>query len=278
MNRWWGKLIGLLLGFALRGPMGAVLGALIGHAVDQSLAAVSPKRDYASVQARAVFFDTLFAVMGHLLKSDGRVTEREIAAAEDIMARMALNNTQRRQAIERFQRGKAVSFQLESALAQFRQFCGEHPELKGMLLEMLADAALADGPATLAERDVFSRIGRMLGVSHADIEHLLHRSGARWQGADAAGGKHQQRQRSTGSSSRGSTRATTTPDPYAVLGLAPGASADEIKRAYRKEISRHHPDKLASQGLPKEMIVVAEEKTREIRTAYDSLRKKHQIR
>jgi DnaJ like chaperone protein len=273
MNRWWGKLIGLIVGFALRGPVGAVLGALVGHAVDQALGG-GGKKGYANVQARTVFFDTLFAIMGHLLKADGRVSEQEIAAAESIMARMQLDAGQRRQAIERFQHGKRIDFQLEQSLHLFRQFCGNHPELQGMLLELLADAALADGAVTPAERDVFSRIARSLGISHADLDHLLHRSGAHWR--DSASTQQQKNNQQQGKRSARTVR--SRPDPYRVLGVARTATASEIKRAYRKEISRHHPDKLASQGLPKEMLVVADEKTREIRAAYDWLRDKHQIK
>ena len=46
----------------------------------------------------------------------------------------------------------------------------------------------------------------------------------------------------------------------------------DIKRAYRKLMSKNHPDKLASRGLPESMRVVAEERSREINTAYDLIK------
>jgi DnaJ like chaperone protein len=56
---------------------------------------------------------------------------------------------------------------------------------------------------------------------------------------------------------------------YKTLGVAANATQKEIKAAYRKLISRHHPDKLAAKGLPPEMMQFAKEKTQEITVAYD---------
>ena len=58
-------------------------------------------------------------------------------------------------------------------------------------------------------------------------------------------------------------------DYYEVLGLNKGASADEIKKAYRKLISENHPDKLIGQGMPEDMVKLATERTQEIQTAYE---------
>lgn len=52
-------------------------------------------------------------------------------------------------------------------------------------------------------------------------------------------------------------------DYYKVLGIARGASEDEIKKAYRKQALRYHPDKNKSPG--------AEDKFKEIAEAYDVL-------
>ncbi|MEQ8205445.1 MAG: DnaJ domain-containing protein, partial [Woeseia sp.] len=61
-------------------------------------------------------------------------------------------------------------------------------------------------------------------------------------------------------------------DAYEALGISPDASPSEIKRAYRKLMSQNHPDKLASRGLPESMRPVAEERSREINTAYDLIK------
>ena len=58
-------------------------------------------------------------------------------------------------------------------------------------------------------------------------------------------------------------------DAYAILNISPSANDSEVKRAYRKLISQHHPDKLISKGLPEEMMKIATQKTQEIRAAYE---------
>jgi len=57
-----------------------------------------------------------------------------------------------------------------------------------------------------------------------------------------------------------------------VLGVTPQDSKADIKKAYRRLMSQHHPDKLVSKGLPEEMIKVATEKSQKIRDAYDLLK------
>ena len=58
-------------------------------------------------------------------------------------------------------------------------------------------------------------------------------------------------------------------NPYEVLGLKPGASQEEIKKAYRNLIKQYHPDQYGDNPLKN----LAEEKMREINTAYDMLTK-----
>jgi DnaJ like chaperone protein len=66
---------------------------------------------------------------------------------------------------------------------------------------------------------------------------------------------------------------STLAGAYAVLGVEPKASDEEVKRAYRRLINRHHPDKLASRGLPEEAIKMASQKTQEIIRAYETVTK-----
>ena len=65
---------------------------------------------------------------------------------------------------------------------------------------------------------------------------------------------------------------TALEEAYKALGIAASATDKEVKTAYRRLINQHHPDKLASKGLPESMQEVAKEKTREIRTAYERIR------
>ena len=61
-------------------------------------------------------------------------------------------------------------------------------------------------------------------------------------------------------------------DAYRALGLERAASDEQVKTAYRRLMNRHHPDKLVARGLPPSMASVAEQKTREIRAAYEKIK------
>jgi DnaJ like chaperone protein len=62
-------------------------------------------------------------------------------------------------------------------------------------------------------------------------------------------------------------------EAYEILGVDETASDAEVKKAYRRLMNQHHPDKLVSKGLPEEMIQLATEKSQEIRRAYDTIKK-----
>ena len=58
-------------------------------------------------------------------------------------------------------------------------------------------------------------------------------------------------------------------DPYTVLGVAPGASREELKAAHRRLAAKYHPDKV--QHLGDDLQKLAEMRFKEIQQAYDEL-------
>ncbi|WP_435106043.1 co-chaperone DjlA [Arhodomonas sp. AD133] len=253
---WIGKIIGLVLGYMAGGILGALVGLALGHWFDKGLARTRFAAGGGGGDPRAAFFRTTFTVMGHLCKADGRVSQAEIAAAEQVMARMRLTAEQRRQAIEYFNQGKSADFDLDAALDEFRRTCHGRINLVRIFLEIQIQAAMADGALGDAEREVLRRIAAHFGVSEADFERLV---------AFLSGGY--------GRSHASEAGRDPLPEAYRELGVSPDASDAEIKRAYRKLMSEHHPDKLVSKGLPEEMIDVAKERTQEIQAAYDTIRR-----
>lgn len=249
-------LIGGLLGLFAGGVVGAVLGAVVGGAAGHFLLTVLFARGLGAV--RAQFIESTFAVMGALCKADGRVTGDEIRVAEQFFSRLALSDEQRRAAMAAFNRGKSPDFDLDAELALLRASGGRSPALLQLFLQIQLSAIAADGNVHPEEHALLLRVARGLGLSETDVDSLE----ALLRGAAAAG--------SDAGARGGGARLV---DAYATLGIDSKADDAEVKKAYRRLMSRHHPDKLAARGMPENMRPMAEEKTRDIRKAYDLIKK-----
>ncbi|AMO57662.1 hypothetical protein GZ77_13940 [Endozoicomonas montiporae] len=266
-----GIVIGAFIGFISGGPFGALLGAFIGHWIHKNFINPHPyrrhtgHRGYNRQRAQSAFFRASFLVMGRIAKADGRVSEDEIQMASAIMREMRLSEEQRRAAIDLFNQGKHPSTDISEALAEFRRVAGSST-LIPMFLEIQLQAAYADGGLTQAERAVFRHICDQLGVSQLSFE-LLHK---RFQAQQAY--YHHAGQQQTGGGSWGHPGRDELKQAYEILGVEPSASDADVKRAYRKLMSQHHPDKLVAKGLPEEMMEVAKQKAQEIQGAYDHIR------
>jgi DnaJ like chaperone protein len=254
--QWAGKAVGGLLGLLAAGPFGSLLGIVLGHQFDQGLGdRLRGGRSHASARTRERFFAATFSVMGHIAKSDGRVSEEEIRAARRIMHGMQLSPEQVTLAIEHFTRGKGLDFRLGDAVTQLASALGGHRDLVRAFVEIQLQALVASGGLDRAKRDLLWQVARELGMGRvelAQIEALV-----RAQQASAFSGARSERDLA---------------QAYQVLGVGADASSKEIKLAYRRLMSQHHPDKLVARGLPESMRANAELKTREIRAAYDRIK------
>ena len=263
---WWGKLVGGAFGFMLGGPLGALLGVALGHNFDRGLKGLPGEEPIASgdrERVQTAFFTATFSVMGALAKADGRVSREEIGMAESVMAEMSLDDARRQAAINLFTQGKRADFALDAVIGQFRRECHGRTTLIGMFIEILLQAAYADGRLDPQEDRLLRHICAQLGVSEFDY-HRLERMVRAQHAFSGAGGK--------GKRPRSGARKPGLNDAYQLLGISSDASDAEVKRAYRRLLSQHHPDKLVSKGLPEEMMKVATQKTHEIRQAYERVR------
>ncbi len=261
-RNWWGKIIGAALGLFKGGISGALIGGIIGHFVDRFIASVVGVGN-----TQQAFFRALFSTLGHLSKADGRVTQNEIRAAETLMQRMQINAEERRRAIGFFNEGKQIGFSLEDAIRPFLQHSTVRPELRQMFMEIVVDAAFADGSLSEPERNVLVRLATHLRIPGHLFAAMLQ---ARQFGYEQAG-PGQGYQQGPGNR-RNAASVAPLSQAYAKLGLKEGASDAEVKKAYRKLVSQYHPDKLISRGLPEEMMEVAKIRVREINTAYDQIK------
>ena len=267
--KWIGKVTGGLLGGLVLGPLGAALGVLLGHQFDEGNDASAPvlgQEDLNAIGQR--FFRATFRVMGYLAKADGRVSELEISAARAVMAQLRLDAAQTREAISYFGEGKQSGFDFEGELAALARACRGRPDLTRIFLEIQVRAALAGNNLEGRVRPMMQRAAQVLGISAFEFAHveavLRIQSGAFRPGATpgAAAG----------------ARDTSLAAAYRVLETASGASDDEVVKAYRRALHRHHPDKLKANGLPDSMIEHAKERTQQIIEAWELIRAARGIR
>ena len=255
---WWGKILGGAFGMMLGGPIGAILGVVLGHNLDKGLNTSVDGGGFGQQERiQTLFYTTTFSVMGHVCKADGRVSEDEIALAQHVMQQMDLNADQKKAAIGLFNEGKKSSFPLHDVIHQFRQEIGYRPNLLRMFIEMQIMAAYADGVMHPAERELLLKLCQLLNISRHEFEHLCA----------MISGMHSGQSRATQQSASISLK-----QAYAVLDLDEDADESDIKRAYRRLMSQHHPDKLVAKGLPEEMMKVAAERTHEIKQAYETIK------
>jgi len=268
--KWIGKVTGGLLGALALGPLGAALGVLLGHQFDAEEAEpVEPlgHEELAAIGER--FFRATFRVMGYMAKSDGRVSELEISAARAVMAELRLGAEQTREAIACFTAGKQPQFDFAGEVTALAAACRGRPDLTRIFLEIQVRAALAGNNLEGAVRPLMQQLAARLGISafeFAQVEAVLRiQSGA----FRAGGGAGPARER---------TSDVSLAAAYRVLEAEPAASDEEVVKAYRRQLNRHHPDKLKANGLPDSMIEHAKQRTQQIIEAWELIRERRGIR
>ena len=265
---WWGKLLGGTFGFMLGGPIGALVGAALGHGFDRGLtrtdeaARLEDQGFDQQNRAQTAFFIATFAVMGHVSKADGRVTPAEINLATRLMDHLGLDPDMRAAAKRLFNEGKSPDFDLTAVLTQFRHECHHSRNLRRMFLEVQLQAAYADDHFHPGERRVLEDICAALRLDQSEFDQIE---------ALIRAGMH------AGTGGLGGADAPSLEDDYALLECGPDASEAELKRAYRRMMARHHPDKLIAQGLPEEMVKVATERTQDIKAAYERIKRNRTV-
>jgi DnaJ like chaperone protein len=247
--------VGAALGYAIGGFRGLIIGVALAYAASWLLQRVV-QGGLGQIQSQ--FLDSTFAAMGALCKADGTVSRDEIKVAEALFDRLRLSAGQRESAKAAFNRGKSPGFDLDAEVAKLRQVSRGRGPLLQVFLQVQLTAIAADGGVHPAEHEMLVRMARGLGLSEAHVAQLeaMLRTGTR-------PGAQPTRQK--------------LDDAYAALGVSQSASDAEIKRKYRRLMSQNHPDKLAGKGLPESMREVAEERTREISTAYRLIKEARQL-
>jgi len=269
--QWIGKAVGGVIGLMAGGPIGAAIGVFVGHQFDAysepsivRRPGIGSATGATATQIGERFFRTTFQVMGHVAKADGRVTEQEIQAARAVMSELRLQPAQVQVAIACFTDGKAPQFALNGALDALYGVCGGRPDLMRAFVEIQMRAALMGNDLQTAARGMLQNIAHRLGLGAMEFAHieavLRMRRNAYGRGGGAAVDEE-----------------ARLAQAYKVLECTPQNSNEELSLAYRRQLSRHHPDKLKANGLPDSMIEHAKERTQQIIEAWELVRERRGI-
>ena len=264
----WGKVVGAAAGLATGRPWIALIGLVLGHQFDRGFAErananIEGAGEDARVQLPDYFLKALFQTMGHLAKADGRVTEAEIRAARSLMHRLNLGPGQIRQSIDWFDAGKARTFPVLATVRALNREIAKQPRLRTVFVRLLTEVSLSKTTISVSERSLLWAVSKELGVGRVELAQLEAMLRA---------------QRAFRKSPEGEVDAARVSSAYATLGVDRASTNDDIKKAYRRLMNQHHPDKLAASNPGADEIAKAEKRTRDIRSAYETLKTRRLIR
>lgn len=254
----WGKLFGGMAGFAMGGPLGAIVGAALGHAAESGAMGALPKfqtsfRFGAMPGIRSlpgareqVFSLCVVVLAAKLAKCDGPVTRAEIDAFKRCFR---IPEGGARDVGRLFDQARDSPEGYAVYAAQLGQAFADSKPLLEDVLASLYVIARSDGPLNLREQEFLEGVRAALGL-----------------GAEAAG-----------RASSGQRNDPSQEDPYAVLGVARDASPQELRAAWKTLMREHHPDSLASRGVPQEFIDRASEKVARINAAWDRIKRERSL-
>lgn len=232
---WTGKIIGGVLGSFI-GPWGTAIGIGIGHQFDKGATRVQT----AGMAMQVAFFGCL----AKMAKADGAITQQEINAVEEIIARLGYTASMREAAIDIFRQAKDDSHTAADYIGQLAGVIQFNPQLGMTFIAALHAVAQADGLIHPNEREILLQAERAFRLQSGTIDAML-----------------------------GGGRTSNLADAYKVLECTPEMSDAGIKKIYREKCVQFHPDKLASKGLPNEFMQFAHEQLAKVNDAYDTIKK-----
>lgn len=253
---WPGTVVGAVAGYAVASIPGAMLGLLLGQALDRQLKLRSWSELIERLKGKTALRDEelLFVLLGRLAKCNGQVLPVHIQQARLEMRALNLSDAGQRRAIAAFNRGKAGGDQLRGPLLRLNLQANAAEGVLRACWRMV----WAAGGASVAERELVVSWGKWLGWPSRRVLALAQEYQPQPTPVANSGGAYQQAMR--------------------LLGVSATTEPDQIKRAYRRLLSRHHPDKLGGSGATAAQIREATDRTRELQSAYTLIRDRRDFR
>ena len=252
---WFGKLTLGSLGMLLGGPLGAIAGVALGHAlIDKRADFVSqpsreiPQTEFGSAErAQAAFFISLFSILGKLSKIDGRVAKDEIAVVQGFINSLPIDDTEKQFARQVFNEAKNSPYRIDDFATQLYQTVKNQPALLLSYFDLLFKIVAADGTFHPAEETALKRVKEIFNIGDDRYENL---KALYFNDLD----KH-----------------------YKILNCTPESTNEEIKSNYKKLVKDFHPDVIISKGLPEEFVEFATNRFREIQESYEKIRRERSL-
>ena len=236
----WGKIIGGTAGFALGGPLGAIIGMMIGGSFDRSARKLSSSNQISQQQKQNVFALCIIVLSAKIAKSDGQVTKEEIYTFKE---KFNIQSEEMSEVRKIFNEAKKSSFGFKNIADQVGNLFSDNKVLLEQLLNNLFYIAEADGLTSNNEVEVLRSISQSFHFNETDFQRIFH--------------------------SRLNNKES---DPYKILGVTREDSDNNIRKKWIELSKEHHPDYLIAKGMPKEFIKEANKELSSINLAYDKIK------
>ena len=252
-----GKFILAGIGWACGGPIGGILGWMIGGIFEGATKAEAPHRvngRYTNTGTQADINAALLVLIAAVMKADGNVSRAEL----DYVKKFLLHNygeTRAKQLLLSLREIVKQDIPIVDVCLQIK--VNTDYTTRYHMMEFLFGIASADNVFSKQEELMIRTISNHLGINANDFASMYARYAGR-----SYGGSYQ--------SSGRQSRSTYHADPYKILGIAPTATDEEVKKAYRRLAMKYHPDKVAQTG--EDIKANAEAQFRQINEAYEQIK------